>query len=138
MTVTQVKKLLQTVAESEGEVKALLDEAEMMEKLAVSCDGTDAKTAAAVTRRYGALLHAKVNAHLALRQKIRDEIALLPDADCRLLLTKRYLLGEKWERIAEDMNFSTTHIFRLHNKSLALAAKCWGKDWLDVIPTPRP
>lgn len=123
MNVAQAKKFLQTVGENESEVKALLAEMEIMHKLAAECDGASAKTAAATLRRYGAKLNGKVNAYLALRQKVRAAIALLPDADCRLLLAKRYLSGEKWERIAEDMGFSTAHIFRLHNKALALAAQ---------------
>lgn len=34
------------------------------------------------------------------------------------LLVKRYILGETWEKIAEDMNYSEQHIHRLHGEAL--------------------
>lgn len=51
-----------------------------------------------------------------------DEIhclmAMVDDPLLKLLLHKRYVLYEKWEKIAVDLNYSWKQVHRLHNKAL--------------------
>ena len=56
-----------------------------------------------------------------LTAKLREiELAVnaVPDEVQREVLTRRYLLYQKWEDIAEEMNYSVQHIFRLHGAAL--------------------
>lgn len=53
-----------------------------------------------------------------------DEIhclmVMVDDPLLKLLLHKRYVLYEKWEKIAVDLNYSWKQVHRLHNKALNL------------------
>jgi len=42
----------------------------------------------------------------------------LPDSFQRELITSRYLEGKGWSKIAADLNFSQSHVYRLHNAAL--------------------
>lgn len=52
------------------------------------------------------------------RQEIEQVVNAVPDEVQREVLTRRYLLYQKWEVIAEEMNFSERHIRRLHGYAL--------------------
>ena len=52
------------------------------------------------------------------RMEIEKTIKAMPDARLREILTRRYLLFQKWERIAVDMNTDLRWIHRLHNKAI--------------------
>ncbi len=52
------------------------------------------------------------------RQEIELAVGAVPDEVQREILTRRYLLYQKWEIIAEEMNYSVQHIFRLHGAAL--------------------
>lgn len=57
----------------------------------------------------------------SLTQKHREleqAVDSVPDDVQRELLTRRYLLFQKWEIIAEKMNYSERHIRRLHSRAL--------------------
>ena len=54
------------------------------------------------------------------RQEIEQAVNAVPDGIQRELLTRRYLLYQKWEVVAEEMNYSLQHIFRLHNLALKM------------------
>jgi len=102
------------------ELNALLDETNIMQNMADKCDNANAKSAAAIIRRYSAKVNTKVQEYIHALEEVKLVIDAVPKADCRLLLIKRYLQNKTWEQIAEDMNFSLTHIYRLRKKSLEL------------------
>ncbi len=52
------------------------------------------------------------------RQEIEQAVNAVPDEVQREILTRRYLLYQKWEVIAEEMNYSERHIRRLHGYAL--------------------
>ncbi len=54
----------------------------------------------------------------AKRREIECAVNAVPDEVQREVLTRRYLLYQKWEDIAEEMNYSVQHIFRLHGAAL--------------------
>lgn len=63
-------------------------------------------------------LDAEIDQLTAKRAEIEKTIAAVPDPVQREVLTRRYLLYQKWEDIAEAMNYSERHIRRLHGYAL--------------------
>lgn len=55
---------------------------------------------------------------IALRKSMEEEIGHVENSTYRILLTKRYIEGKKWENIAVEMNYSWQHIHKLHNRAL--------------------
>ena len=53
-----------------------------------------------------------------LRKSIEETIKSLENSTYRILLTKRYIEGKKWENIAVEMNYAYRHIRRLHNRAI--------------------
>ncbi|MCM1024426.1 MAG: hypothetical protein NC395_10265 [Prevotella sp.] len=52
------------------------------------------------------------------RAEIERAVNAIPDEAWREVLTRRYLLYQKWEVIAEKMNYSERHVRRLHGVAL--------------------
>ena len=55
---------------------------------------------------------------IAARQRAEVLIASVPDAVQREVLTRRYIIGQRWEDISESMNYSRRQITRLHGYAL--------------------
>ena len=53
-----------------------------------------------------------------LKKEIVRTIKKIEDKELQVVLEKRYLCFESWEKIAVEMNYSIQHIFRLHSKAL--------------------
>ena len=53
-----------------------------------------------------------------LKAEIVRTIKKIEDKELQVVLEKRYLCFESWEKIAVEMNYSIQHIFRLHSKAL--------------------
>lgn len=64
-------------------------------------------------------LNCEVLALIEMRNKISGLIAKLDDPTLRTVLHRRYMLGDKFEKIAEEMNYSWRHILRLHDKAIS-------------------
>lgn len=54
----------------------------------------------------------------AKRTEIEKDIYTVSDDTLREILIRRYLLYQKWELIAEEMNYGVRHIYKLHLKAL--------------------
>ena len=54
----------------------------------------------------------------AARKRTEELISSVPDPVQREVLTRRYIIGQRWEEIAESMNYSVRHITRLHGIAL--------------------
>lgn len=63
-------------------------------------------------------LNAEIDSLTAKRHEIEQAVNAVTDEVQREVLTRRYLLYQKWETIAEEMNYSIQHIFRLHSLAL--------------------
>ena len=62
----------------------------------------------------------RVSALAIMRLDIYNTICKLPDGKSRVLLLKRYIGGESFERISTDMGYTYNHVIKdLHPKSLA-------------------
>ena len=53
-----------------------------------------------------------------LKKEIVRTIKKIEDKELQVVLEKRYLCFESWEKIAVEMNYSIQHIFRLHSTAL--------------------
>ena len=56
--------------------------------------------------------------YLEARRAAESLIGSLENPDEKEVLTRRYIMFEKWEDIAEKMNYSKQHIFRIRNRAL--------------------
>ena len=62
-----------------------------------------------------------IKANEAAVQRMREIIAAInemDDVDEKILLRKRYIMGEKWEQIAIEMHLSWKQTFRRHGSAL--------------------
>ena len=55
-----------------------------------------------------------------LKIELNHAIENVPDVDCSLVLSKRYILMKTWEQIAEEMGYSLTQIHRIHNRGIEI------------------
>ena len=54
----------------------------------------------------------------AARKRTEELISSVPDPVQREVLTRRYIIGQRWEEIAEYMNYSRRRITQLHGIAL--------------------
>ncbi|MGN0604810.1 MAG: hypothetical protein ACI4I2_12615 [Oscillospiraceae bacterium] len=52
------------------------------------------------------------------RERTEKLIASVSDPVQREVLTRRYIIGQRWEDIAESMSYSRQHVTRLHGYAL--------------------
>lgn len=55
---------------------------------------------------------------ISARKKAEQLISSVPDQAQREVLTRRYIIGQRWEDIAVCMGYSRQHITRLHGYAL--------------------
>jgi DNA-directed RNA polymerase specialized sigma subunit len=55
---------------------------------------------------------------MLLRNEVEDIISGLRSPDEREVLTRRYIMYQKWDDIAEAMGFSRQHVTRIHGSAL--------------------
>ena len=63
-------------------------------------------------------INADIDRLVDLKNEILGVINRIDDADCRLLLEKRYLNWESWEDIAAELCVSAPSVYRLHDRAL--------------------
>lgn len=51
---------------------------------------------------------------------IKNQINHVPDADCKRLLWLKYIEDKTWREVAEEIETSDRHVYRLHEKSINL------------------
>lgn len=55
---------------------------------------------------------------IELREKAKALIHQERDNDCRCILYRYYILGQTWEQIAVEMNYTIRWTYKLHGKAL--------------------
>ena len=68
-------------------------------------------------------LDREIDAFLDVKQEIRQTIALVADADCRLLLELRYLSMKRWGRHCGRMQMCRTSVYLLHRRALDMVKR---------------
>lgn len=62
---------------------------------------------------------------ISVRHRAEKLIAFVPDQAQREVLTRRYIIGQRWEDIAVCMNYSLRRIYQLHGYALQnIALNC--------------
>lgn len=62
-------------------------------------------------------IQGEMNHLLDLKMEIIDTISRVDDDECRLILEKRFLNGQKYCEIAEDMYMSEKSVYRIQDKA---------------------
>ncbi|MBQ8411577.1 MAG: hypothetical protein IJX15_07625 [Ruminiclostridium sp.] len=65
-------------------------------------------------------INEEIDRLVEIKVKIRGLVASLTDPNLRIVLERRYILGENWEKIAEKMGYSPRHILRMHNHAVEI------------------
>lgn len=60
----------------------------------------------------------KIDHLVALKKQISETISRVPNPDEQLVLRHRYLLGQTWEQVSEELHADPTTIYRWHLKAL--------------------
>ncbi|MDE6747344.1 MAG: hypothetical protein K2J72_12035 [Oscillospiraceae bacterium] len=63
-------------------------------------------------------LNAEIDELTEKRQEIERAVNAVPDEIQREVLTRRYLLFQKWEEIAREMGYTKRRIFQIHGNAL--------------------
>lgn len=63
-------------------------------------------------------IDAEIDMFVDLKRQMREVIQELESIDEQLVLMKRYLLGNSWEKIAEELHADVRTVYRWHTKAL--------------------
>ena len=63
-------------------------------------------------------INARIDDLIRLKEDTLKVIYQISDKDQQNVLIARYVQGERWEKIAVDLNFSIAQVYRLHGKAL--------------------
>lgn len=132
MTTTEVKAELNRVRAAERAYRFAKEKALAYSQLLVSCrtvryendgsvherDGNAVERAYCRAAEYDAEANRLLDEYNAARKQAEKLISSLAEPAQREVLSRRYLMGQKWEEIAGSMNYSVRHITRLHGIAL--------------------
>ena len=132
MTTTEIKSELNKAREAVRDYRLARDKANAYGQLlmggkAVSYDSdgsTHERKGNPVENAYCCLADYEAEADRLLqemnraRQRAESLIASVPEQSQREVLTRRYIIGQRWEDIAVSMNYSRQHVTRLHGYAL--------------------
>ena len=63
-------------------------------------------------------LEAEKELQMVTYREIRQQIGMVSDAIEQEILSRRYLIGQSWEKIAVEMKYSYRHVTKLHGHAL--------------------
>ena len=63
-------------------------------------------------------LDEQISEQLRLRKEIESVVAAVKNDDYQSLLHLRYIMGYTWERVAEEMHYTTQWVYVMHKKAL--------------------
>ena len=139
MTTTEIKSELIKARDAERAYRLARDKYIAYQQLLIGgksvryddTGGTHEKNGNSVERAYCCLADYADEADklmremIAARQRAEVLIASVPDAVQREVLTRRYIIGQTWEDIAESMNYSLRRVYQLHGYALQnIALNC--------------
>lgn len=124
------KQYLLRYRQAEREVQLLMEEKERLLALATrvtpsysgeakgSGSGSRVESAAEKIIQCEEEINRAIDCAVDLRSEIKGAIATVPDWKLREILTRRYILGQKWEQVAWEMDLEFRQTFHLHNRAL--------------------
>lgn len=60
----------------------------------------------------------EINKSITLQKEIHNLIEEMEDTQEKMILRLRYIESLKWEKIAEELNYSSVQVYRIHKKAL--------------------
>ena len=126
------KQYLLQYRQAEREVRLLMEEKERLLALATkvtpsysgeahgSGSGSRVESAAEKIIQCEEEINRAIGCAVDLRREIKGAIATVPDWKLREILTRRYILGQKWEQIAWEMSLEFRWVRRLHGRAIAV------------------
>lgn len=63
-------------------------------------------------------LEAEKEMQMLTYREIRQQIGMVPDPTEQEILSRRYLLEQRWEKISVEMNYDYRYVLKLHGKAL--------------------
>ena len=132
MTTTEIKAELNRSRIAERAYRLARDKANAYGQLLMCCKsvryendgGTHERKGNPVENAYCQLAYYNTEADrlfrefAAARNRTEELISSVPDPVQREVLTRRYIIGQRWEEIAEYMNYSRRRITQLHGIAL--------------------
>lgn len=132
MTTTEIKSELNKAREAVRDYRLARDKANAYGQLlmggkAVSYDSdgsTHERKGNPVENAYCCLADYEAEADRLLqemnvaRQRAESLIASVPEQSQREVLTRRYIIGQRWEDIAECMSYNLRHVYKIHGAAL--------------------
>ena len=132
MTISEIKSELNKARDSVRDYRLAQDKANAYRQLLISGgtvrynsdsstrerNGNPVERAYCCLADYEAELNSAAAEMIRCRKKAEDIIASVDDGTQREVLTRRYIVGQKWEDIAERMNYSLRRITQLHGIAL--------------------
>lgn len=104
------------IADLRGRARSVTGSAET----SVSASGTGDRVGSAAARIAGLErgIQSDIDSYVTLRAEITAVIDKVPDSLYVDILYRRYVHGQTWEKIAEEMNYAIRHVYRLHGQAL--------------------
>lgn len=132
MTTTEIKAELNRVRIAERAYRLAKDKAEAYSQMLMSGktvryesdgsvherDGNAVERAYCQIAEYNAETDKLLDEYNVVRRQAERLISSISDAAQREVLSRRYLMGQQWEEIADSMDYSVRHITRLHGLAL--------------------
>lgn len=124
------KQYLLRYRQAEREVRLLMEEKERLLALATkvtpsysgetkgSGSGSRVESAAEKIIQCEEEINRAIGCAVDIRSEIKGAIATVPDWKLREILTRRYILGQKWEQIAWEMHLEFRWVRRLHGRAI--------------------
>lgn len=64
-------------------------------------------------------LEAEKEMQMVTYREIRQQISMVPDPTEQEILSRRYLLGQSWEKISVEVNYDYRYVLKVHGRALA-------------------
>ena len=130
MTYDEKIAFLRRYCDAQRTMRRLLEELQQLQAEATSVSqaltgapsgGGDGQAIPRAVERIAAAesrLDSAYGAALAVCAEVKDAIDTISDPLRRDILTRRYILGQRWERIAADLDRDKRWVLRLHHRAV--------------------
>lgn len=132
MTIPEIKSQLLSVSQAERTYRLARDKANAYGQLLMGgkavrydSDGsTHEKNGNSVENAYVMLAEYEAEADRLMNELVQERksaeqlISTVNDNVHREILTRRYIIGQRWEDIADAMNYGVRHVHKLHGAAL--------------------
>lgn len=120
MTPKSASHFLSSFCKKKKEAELLVDELISLNGLKTKCQEVHLRGAAANLNAQCKRITAVINEYYQMMSFFNHTLNKMKenDVELQILLHKRYFENKKWEQIAEEMNYSCSHIFRLKKQAI--------------------